>query len=67
MRQGRPKGSKNKPKRQIPVNLDGLAKQYADKFIAGEHIAGAETLALRILEKIRASKKRLTVKYGDEI
>ena len=63
---GRPKGSKNKPKYRIPVNLDGLAKQYADKFIAQVHIAEAEVLALRILEKIRASKKRLEAKYGDE-
>ena len=64
---GRPFGSKNKPKHQIPVNLDGKARYFADKFIASEHIAGAETLALRILEKIRISRKRLEAKYGEKL
>lgn len=54
---GRPKGSKNKTKGVAALDLDKTAQHFADIFIAGEHIDGAEKLAERILEKIRASKK----------
>lgn len=64
-RKGRKKGSKNKPKSIIPIDLNQKARHYADLFICCEHIDGAEKLTVRILELIRANKKRLDVKYGN--
>lgn len=60
----RPKGSKNKKKNNRAIDLDIKAKNFADLFIAQEHIDNAEVLAVKILEKIRANKERLQEKYG---
>lgn len=61
---GRPKGSKNKTKNVIATDLDTRAKNFANLFIAQEHIDNAEILAIRIVEKIRANKSDLQKKYG---
>ncbi len=61
---GRPKGSKNKVKGRIATDLNIKAKNFADKFIAQEHIKNAEILAIKILERIRNSKEQLEKKYG---
>lgn len=58
-KRGRPKGSKNKK----AFSCDGVAERYANMFIATYSIAYAEQLAVRILEKIRASKANLNEKY----
>jgi len=60
----RPKGNKNKKKKIIAIDLDRKAKNFADLFIAQEHIDNAEMLAIKILEKIRSSKANLQEKYG---
>lgn len=59
---GRPKGSKNKTK--VTSNfMDGadlkrLVTHYATVFVCSFHIDGAEKLAEKILERIRAKKER---------
>ena len=55
-KRGRPAGSKNKKVFQC----DTLAQKFAETFIASYHIESAEQLATKILEKIRANRKRLT-------
>lgn len=64
---GRKKGSKNKIKGRVAIDLNIKAKNFADLFIAQEHIDNAEVLAVKILEKIRSSKERLQEKYGGKI
>ena len=64
-KRGRPKGSKNKAQK-IPYNLNEKAKKFSELFIGSEGIDSAEILAVRILEKIRASKARLIEKYGEK-
>ncbi len=51
--------------KRVIVDLDKKAKNFADKFIAQEHIKNAEILAMRILKIIRSSKKNLQEKYGE--
>lgn len=58
-KRGRPKGSKNKKVFQC----DSMAQKFANAFMAECHIDAAEQLAVKILEKIRASKARLDEKY----
>lgn len=78
----RPKGSKNKPKKSVRKSKGKIGKrakdlqsaQRKDKeaeyftklFIAAHGIDEAEFLADRVLQKIRANKKRLDEKYGKE-
>lgn len=62
----RPKGSKNKIK-TTAININDLAQRHADLFIAAYHIEPAERLAELIVEKIRASSKRLKDKYGAKL
>ena len=59
MPRGRPKGSKNKKKLSIAVDLNGKADYFAKKFIANEGIDVAEELAEKILSKISESKRRI--------
>jgi len=63
-KRGRPKGSKNRAKGVIASDLNRKAQHFADVFIGYEKIDGAEKLAVKILEKIKASKDRLEKKYG---
>ena len=64
MGRGRPKGSKNRTKKIAIVDLNIRAKNFANLFIAQEHIDNAEVLAVKIVEIIRANKKSLQKKYG---
>ncbi|HDY88784.1 MAG TPA: hypothetical protein ENH82_11825 [bacterium] len=66
-RPGRPKGSKNKTKGKVITDLNTKAEHFATVFIAGEGSVDAEILAIRVLEKIRASGKQLQEKYGDKL
>ncbi len=52
----RPKGSKNKT-RVIVTDVAQLAKHFATVFICSYHLDGAEKLAQKILEQIRAQRK----------
>lgn len=52
----RPKGSKNKAK-AVVTNVAQLARHFATVFICSYHIDGAEKLAQKILEQVRAQKK----------
>ncbi len=63
----RPKGSKNKTKKKATTDLNSKAGHFATIFIAGEGSVDAEILAIRVLEKIRASRKLLQDKYGDKL
>lgn len=63
-KRGRPKGSKNKTKGIATLDLNRKAEHFANLFIGYETLDGAERLAVKILEKIRASKERLEKKYG---
>lgn len=59
-KRGRPKGSTNKKVFQC----DALARGHAVSMIATYRIDNAEQLAEKILEKIRAMKKRMDKKYS---
>lgn len=58
-KRGRPKGSKNKKVFQNSPTAECIAKQLIATFT----IIGAELIAQRILEIIRANKVRLNEKY----
>ncbi|KKN77481.1 hypothetical protein LCGC14_0360400 [marine sediment metagenome] len=67
IKMARLKGSKNKPKTKPTSDLNSKAESFAARFIAGEGSVDAEILAIKILEKIRASRERLRKKYGDKL
>ena len=52
----RPKGSKNRTKAAV-TDVAQLANHFATVFICSYHLDGAEKLAQKILEQIRAQKK----------
>ena len=52
-----------KPKR-LATSVDDKARVIAERWIASEHLGGAERLAKAVLKYIRASKARVKEKHN---
>ena len=52
-----------KPKR-IATSVDAKAKVIAERWIASEHLGGAERLAKAVLKYVRESKARVKTKHN---